>query len=190
MFLRRGFLFALLLCRFHVGAADLPDSSLYQLRSTWSSDLGEPVKLESLRGKPRLLTLFFGHCESTCPMVVGGLKRLDAALPTGWGKSGGIVLVTLDPRRDDSGSLADYRKRMELPPDRWTLLRGGETDTRELAMALGVAYRRSTKNGGMEHDAMVVLLGADGRVLRRYQGADADSAMAKDFRAALGLAPR
>ena len=46
-------------------AAPLPDSSLYQLKSAWVTDAGARIRLESLRGKPRVMTLFFGHCESS-----------------------------------------------------------------------------------------------------------------------------
>lgn len=151
-------------------APALPDSSLYQLKSDWVTDTGIKMRLENLQGKVRVLTLFFGHCESSCPMVLANLKTLESSLPQDWEKRGGIVLVTLDPARDDAESLAGFRKRMSLASDRWTLLKGQETDTRELAMALGVAYRSSKANGGVEHDAVVVILDDVGRIMKRYEG--------------------
>jgi protein SCO1/2 len=165
------------------GAA-LPDSSLYQLKSEWVTDAGARIRLESLRGKPRVLTLFFGHCESSCPMVLASLKIMESYLPGDWGEKGGVVLVSLDPRRDDVESLAAYRKRMDLAPGKWTLLKGNEQDTRELAMALGVAYRKSQENGGMDHNAVVVILGADGRILKRHEGVADGKVLADEFRAA------
>jgi protein SCO1/2 len=165
-------------------AAPLPDSSLYQLGSEWTTDAGARIRLESLRGKIRVLTLFFGHCESSCPMVLGSLKAMEAALPADWGAKGGIVLVSLDPERDDAESLADYRRRMDLDPERWTLLKGNLEDTRELAMALGVAYRKSRDNGGMDHNAVVVVLDGEGRILKRHEGVAEGRALSEEFRAA------
>src|SRR6185369_11208875 len=68
--------------------APLPDSSLYQLKSEWATDAGARIRLESLRGKPRVLTLFFGHCESSCPMVLASLKIMESYLPRDWGEKG------------------------------------------------------------------------------------------------------
>src|SRR4051794_31672 len=100
--------------------AALPDASLYQLRSAWTTDAGQKMRLAELRGKPRLFVMFFAHCQSVCPMTLGRLKSLEAALPPDWGNRAGFVLVTLDPRRDDSGALAEYRKDGGLRRDRYT----------------------------------------------------------------------
>jgi protein SCO1/2 len=167
-------------------AADpLPDSSLYQLKSEWVTDAGAHIRLASLRGKPRVLTLFFGHCESSCPMTLASLKAMESSLPKDWGEKGGIVLVSLDPQRDDAESLAAYRRRMDLAPGKWTLLKGNEQDTRELAMSLGVAYRKSKENGGMDHNAVAVVLSGDGRILNRHEGVVDGKLLAEEFRAAV-----
>jgi protein SCO1/2 len=153
-----------------MGLSALPNESLYQLKSPWTTDLGKRIQLENLRGKLRLVTLFFGHCESSCPMVLGKLKAVVNSSSDIWGDKAGIILVSLDPKRDDVESLSAFRKRMSLAPEAWTLLRGNEQDTRELAMALGVAYRPSTENGGMDHNAVVVLVDGVGRILKRHEG--------------------
>jgi protein SCO1/2 len=130
------------------------------------------LRLGDLAGKRRVITLFFGHCEASCPMALGRLKTLESKLPPGWTRWGGIVLVTLDPTRDSTGSLADFRRRMSLGKEGWTLLRGNGEDTRELAMLLGVAYRPSEANGGIEHNSVLALVDASGVVVRKYEGAD------------------
>src|SRR5690606_3525537 len=112
---------------FLIAAADprpLPESSLYQLSSRWATDDGREIGLSDLAGKARLITLFCGHSEASCPMALGRLQSLEAGLPKGWEKGAGMVLVTLDPGRDDSGSLAAFRRRMDLGRDGWILLRG------------------------------------------------------------------
>jgi len=78
----------------------LPDSSLYQLHSEWTTDVNTKIKLENLRGKARVLTLFFSNCESSCPVVMTHLKTMESLLTKNWTSQGGIVLVSLDPKRD------------------------------------------------------------------------------------------
>jgi hypothetical protein len=51
-------------------------------------------------------------------------------------------------------------------------------------MALGVAYRRSQKNGGIEHDAVVVLLDGQGRIKARHEGVIETATLLKEFLAA------
>ena len=171
-------------------ARDVPDSSLYQLGSVWTDDEGRAMRLGNLAGKTRLVTLFFGRCESSCPMALGRLKSLEAGLPGGWSRHAGMVLVTLDPGRDDAESLAAFRKRMDFGKEGWTLLRGGPEDTRELAMLLGVAYRESAANGGIEHNTVLALLDPRGVVLRRYEGADPGPAFMAELRKALSKPAR
>lgn len=164
--------------------ADLPSGSLYLLRSRWEDDAGRPQTLAAFRGKARILTLFFSHCQSTCPMVLGTLKGLADALPKGWEARGGVVMATLDPGRDGAAALADFRRRMSLSPAGYALLRGGEEDTRELAMALGAAYRKSEANGGFEHEAVIAVLDPEGRVRHRHDGSVDAATLARELTAA------
>lgn len=129
--------------------------------------------------------MFFGNCQSTCPMVLNRLKSLESQLPKDWGNKAGFVMVTMDPRRDDSGSLAEYRRHASLSADRWTLLRGNEEDTRELAMILGVAFSPSAKNGGMEHNVSMVLLDRKGSIIRKDENLDDEPGQLKALRTAL-----
>jgi protein SCO1 len=166
-----------------VPPADLPSGSLYRLRSVWEDDAGRQVALASFRGKARLLTLFFSHCQSTCPMVLGTLKRLSEVLPPGWESRAGVVMATLDPGRDGAADLADFRRRMSLSAG-YSLLRSDEEDTRELAMALGAAYRKSEANGGVEHEAVIAVLDAEGRVVGRHDGTVDAATLAAELAAA------
>lgn len=165
---------------------DLAPGSLYRLGSVWEDDAGHRLPLAAFRGKARILTLFFSHCQSTCPMVLGTLKRLSEALPKGWEARGGVVMATLDPGRDGAADLADFRRRMSLSPDGYALLRSGEEETRKLAMALGAAYRKSVANGGVEHEAVIAVLDPEGRVVRRFDGSVDAAALAAELMAAAG----
>ena len=68
-------------CRAALAAGKPTDRSLYQLDSTWTSDVGRKVKLGVLRGRPQILAMFFSNCEYACPILVNDIKKLEAKLP-------------------------------------------------------------------------------------------------------------
>jgi protein SCO1/2 len=156
-------------CRELKADAPLPDRSLYQLESPWTSDVGREVKLEVLRGRPQVVALFFASCEFACPITVNDMKRLETALPEAVRDRVGFLLVSIDHERDTPAVLRAFRERQGLSPLRWTLLRGGADDVRELAALLGVNYRRDAR-GQYAHSNLITLLNADGEVAFQQAG--------------------
>ncbi|MFN2426679.1 MAG: SCO family protein [Candidatus Binatia bacterium] len=154
--------------------APLDPASIYQLESKWTRADGETVALPSLRGKPRVLAIFYSSCEFACPIVVGRMKAIQAAIPEARRDAAGFVLVSMDVANDDPSKLADYAKRMDLQGD-WTLLRGKDGDVRELAALLGFRYRQE-QDGGFAHSNMITVLDGEGRVAHQSIGLDTDLA--------------
>lgn len=144
----------------------LPDSSLYRLESWWLNDGGDSLRLANLRGKPRLLSMFFSRCESVCPMLLGQLKGLEQDLPADLRRAFGFVMITMDTERDSVAALETYRSQMVLDTATWQILRGGPDDTRELALLLGVEYQPGPR-GQIDHNGLIALVDADGRIIRR-----------------------
>lgn len=156
-------------CRELKADAPLTDRSLYQLESKWVSDVGREVKLEVLRGRPQVVALFFASCEFACPITVNDMKRLEAALPEAVRDRVGFLLVSIDHERDTPAALRAFRARQDLGPQRWTLLRGGADDVRELAALLGVNYRQDAR-GQYAHSNLITLLDANGEVAFQQAG--------------------
>lgn len=148
----------------------LPRNSLYQLESAWKLDDGRQMRLADLRGKPRVLALFFSRCDNVCPMLTGQLKTLEREMPADLRARTGFVLVTLDPAGDDTTSLRDYRHRMKLSKEHWLLARGSADDTRELAHLLGVTYQPKKDDGQIDHNGLVILLDREGRIVKKLPG--------------------
>jgi len=68
---------------------------------------GSPFRLSDLRGEATLLFFGFTHCPDVCPLTLDKLARARERL----GRTASdlrIVLVTVDPERDDPASLARY----------------------------------------------------------------------------------
>lgn len=156
-------------CRTAPPKTPLPDRSIYQLESEWTSDMGKQIRLGQLQGHPLVVGLFFSHCEYACPILVNDMKRIEAALPAGAGDEVEFLLVSIDPDRDTPERLQKYRAEKSLSPRRWTLLTGTEDDVRELAAILGVNYQRDSR-GQYTHSNLITLLSPKGEILTQSQG--------------------
>ena len=156
-------------CRPALAAGKPTDRSLYQLDSTWTSDVGRKVKLSVLRGRPQVVAMFFSNCEYACPILVNDMKKLEAALPKDVLAKVDFVLVSFDTKRDTPEALAAYRRKEKLPVASWTLLRGEADDVREIAALLGVNYAADSR-GQFAHSNLITLLNAEGEIAFQQNG--------------------
>lgn len=153
-------------------AAVLSNRSLYQQDAIWTNDVGRPLKLASLRGRPVVVAMFFASCEYACPVLVNDLKRLRASLPAAEQERTQFVLVSFDTARDTPAALAAFRARMALDAH-WTLLRGDATSVQDLAMLLGVKYKQDAK-GQFAHSNLFTVLNAEGETVHQHAGLQGD----------------
>ncbi len=167
----------------------LPDSSLYQVDSRWQDDEGKTLRLSGLRGQVRVVSLFYTGCDNLCPMILGQLKSLEAAMPADIKDKVGFVLITMDSKNDSSGALRAYRKKSNLTHDHWVLLRGAADDTREVAELLGVHYTPKDAKGQMGHTGVIAILDRDGRILARVSGITDQKAFLAELARALSAKP-
>lgn len=147
--------------------------SVYDLEGGWRDQTGAPRSLASLRGAPVLLAMVYTHCTATCPLAVAELRRIAALEP-----GVRLVLVSLDPARDDPERLARYAADHALDASRWTLLTGSDSDVRDLAATLSVRYRRVTPDD-LAHSNLITLLDREGRIVRQTSGPMDDAAVAQ-----------
>jgi len=158
-------------CRDAPPAGPYTDQSLYLLDSMWTSDVGKEIKLGALRGRIQIVAMFFAQCEYACPIIVGQMKKLEAALPDFMRDQVDFLLISMDSERDTVAALHDYRTKTNLDVAHWTLLRGGEDDVRELAALLGINYKRDGK-GQFTHTNLITVLNQDGEVAFQQTGLD------------------
>jgi protein SCO1/2 len=163
-------------CRVALDLGKPTDQSLYLLDSTWTSDVGQQIKLGALRGRPQIVALFFTHCEYACPILVGELKAIAGQLPAEVLGKVDFLLVSIDSQRDTPAVLAAFREKRELAHERWTLLRGGADDVRELAALLGVNYAEDSR-GQFAHTNAITLLNAEGEIAFQHTGLKQDPAL-------------
>ncbi len=151
------------------------DHSLHQLRSVWTDDRGKRLTLHDLRGSTLVLAMVFTRCPRSCPTLVHDLKQVEAALPADVRARTRFVLITIDPLHDTAAALREFRRHMGLDEHHWTLLRGSDSDTRELAAVLGFAYG---KGNGIDytHSSLVTVLDPGGVVTHQQTSVGTDPA--------------
>ena len=148
--------------------AGLSERSLYQVEAEFTNDAGERMTLAELRGRPVVLTMFFANCSYACPLLVSDLARLRAALPDGVRDEVKFVLVSFDTERDTPEALKAYRERVGLD-GQWVLLHGESESVQELAMVLGIKYKREA-SGEYAHSNLLTVLNREGEVVHRGEG--------------------
>jgi protein SCO1/2 len=150
-------------------STNFTDQSLYQTESTWTTDEGKQIQLGALRGRPRVVAMFFTSCQFTCPIIVNDLKRVEAALPDNVRTNVGFTLISFDSDRDIPTVLKAFRVHSGLPESNWTLLHGDPDAVRELAALLGVNYRQDAR-GQFAHSNLITVLNAGGEIVYQQAG--------------------
>jgi protein SCO1/2 len=157
-------LFALAPAAPYAAQPPLPATSLYQLPVPLTDSAGRRFDWRELAGRPALVTMFYGDCNTACPIIIENLSRTVASLKPGQRKLA-VLMVSLDPLHDSPASLADLAAKHKLDPALFRLaVAADETRTRAMAAALQVKYR-SLEGGVINHTTRVTLLDAGGSVI-------------------------
>ena len=168
---------AILLFAGMVGSADvvaagkpppLPADSLYQLTLPLTDQDGNTADWRTRRGKPQLVAMFYTSCQYICPLIVDSGKAIEHQLDAKQQQKLGILLISMDPKRDDPKALTVIVKKRKLDTTRWTLASPKQDDVRTVAGLLGIRYRLLA-DGEFNHSSALILLDANGRILARTE---------------------
>lgn len=168
-------------------APPLAPDSVYQFDAALVGQDGKARTWASLRGKPRVASMFYTSCQYICPLIVDSGKAVEHALTPAQRARLGIVLVSMDPARDTPAALQAVAKQRKLDPSRWLLVAPRPGDVRGLAGVLGIRYR-ALADGEFNHTSALVLLDAEGRIVARTEqvGSRPDPEFLAQVRALLG----
>ncbi|MGE4367320.1 SCO family protein [Thermomonas sp.] len=149
-------------------ASALPGDSIYQLPLPLTDSNGQTRDWRSLRGRPRLLAMFYTSCQYICPLIVESGKAVERELTPDQRTRLGVVLISMDPARDDPAALRKVIAQRQLDPARWTLATPRADDVRAVAGVLGIRYRQLA-DGGFNHSSALILVDGEGRILARTE---------------------
>jgi len=147
-------------------------ASVYDLDSSWTNQNGDAVRLDDLRGKPRVICMFFSNCGYACPLITADMKALESSLAPEQRGRVGFVMASFDVERDTPDKLRVFAETKELGSD-WQLLHGDENAVRELAAALNVRYRKEP-DGNFAHSNIITILDAEGHLVHQREGLGGD----------------
>jgi protein SCO1/2 len=140
------------------------------------------VRLREVQ-RPSLLTFFYSHCQTVCPVLISTQRNIQAhAQQHGYGDAVSFFPVTFDPARDTAERLQTYADDMNVDADtgNWHFLRPASKERAKTVVQdqFGVAFQR-TEPGDVDtymytHSALTLLVNADSFVERAYRSKSPD----------------
>ena len=130
---------------------------------------GNAVALTSLKGKPLVVDFIYTSCPGPCLMETAKLANVALRLGNDLGSKVTIVSISVDPEHDGPKQLLDYSRQQGADEKGWYFLTGGPGDV-DKALAGFKLSRQVEPDGSVGHLVDMMLIGADGRLVREYNG--------------------
>jgi len=141
-------------------------ASLYQLHEKLLDQDGRAIDLDVHRGHKVLVTMFYGSCPATCPMIIDTLRAIERGVDPGPRANLRVLLVSLDSERDTPEALLEVAKLRRIDTARWTLAHADTAAVRRIAAALNVQYKK-LPGGEFSHATVISALDANGKILEQ-----------------------
>lgn len=156
-------------------AIEASADSIYQIESKWQDQHGQKRTLKSLAGRVQVVTMGYSTCKFACPRLLADMRLIESGLPKDIAAKTGFTFISIDPKTDTPTRLTEYQEENKIDPARWTLLTGETPSVQELAVVLGIQYRK-IDNKDFAHSNLITILNPQGEIIHRQQGLAADPA--------------
>jgi protein SCO1/2 len=140
--------------------------SLYDLQEQLTNQDGKSVGLDVHRGSKVLVTMFYGGCRMTCPLIIDTLRSVERKLDAPQRADVRVLMISFDPAHDTPEALRELAASRRIDTKRWTLARADDAAVRRIAAALEIQYRR-LPDGTFSHANVITVLGDNGEILAR-----------------------
>jgi protein SCO1/2 len=129
--------------------------------------LGDPVSLETYRGKAVLVTFLYTHCVDVCPVVTANLRLVLQQLGPD-ARRVQVIAVSVDPRGDTRKTVAAFLKAHHMT-GRMKYLIGTRTQLQPVWNAWHVAaVRDPTSRKLVTHTSVTYGVSATGKLMTLY----------------------
>lgn len=152
----------------------LPELSIYNLPSTWTTQNGKDIELKDLQGDVVVMVMIYTTCKAACPRLVADMRNIQNQVPDANNKNVKYVLVSIDPATDTPERLKQFAIDNEMDSDQWVFLRGSENDTREFAAVLAVSYKAISPID-FSHSNIISVFDPNGVLVHQKEGLGVDS---------------
>lgn len=130
---------------------------------------GNSVSLDSLRGKPVIISLIYTSCYHICPTVTTNLAKVIRIARDALGNDSFAVLtIGFDTATDTPDRMRLFAKQRNIDLDNWHFVSVDADTMRSLSDDVGFSYFSSAK--GFDHMIQATLLDGEGKVYRQVYG--------------------
>jgi len=136
---------------------------------TLTTQDGQRLSLQELRGKVVAVTFIYTSCTDTCPLLTAKLVGLQAHLGTDLGSKVFFVAITVDPERDTLEVLKRYAQAHGADLTGWAFLTGTVAEIRQVTRRYGI-YHKKTLRGDVDHTFLTSLIDDSGTLRVQYLG--------------------
>ncbi len=153
---------------------ELPELSIYNLPSTWTTQNGENIQLEDLRGNVLVMVMIYTSCKAACPRLVADMRNIEKQVPEGDLDNVKFIMVSIDPETDTPKRLKEFSIENDMEDDHWLFLRGTPEDTREFATVLAVSYKKISPID-FSHSNIISVFDEEGVLVHQQEGLGVDN---------------
>jgi protein SCO1 len=130
--------------------------------------LGKPVSLSSVKGKPVLIGFIHTSCKGVCEMMTAKMKQVAGSLGSQFNSSVTMVSITTDPEEDGPAALLKYAKAQGVDASGFLFLTGKTQQIDGLLKLYDVPEEGPDE--ATTHVLQLFLVAPDGSGMRKYDG--------------------
>jgi len=132
---------------------------------------GQPFRLQSLQGKPLVVSLIYTSCHHVCPLITQNIAdTVDIAQEALGDDAFSVVSIGFDWQVDTPDRMRMYAAAKGIDTPVWHFLSGDEATVNKLSEDVGFQFYPSAK--GFDHLSQTTVVDASGRVYRQVYGQD------------------
>jgi protein SCO1 len=142
--------------------------------------LGQPVNIDSYRGKPVLITFVYTHCPDVCPLMISNLRVAQNLMGANGPSKAQVIAVSVDAKGDTPKTVTAFLKQHEMT-GRMQYLIGSRQELARVWKAWGVGSERDAKHPDfVEHSGLVYGITAKGKRATLYSASFKPAAIVHD----------
>ena len=135
---------------------------------------GQTFSLESLHGKPLVISLIYTSCHHVCPVITANIERhVDIAQEALGEDAFSVVSIGFDWQVDTPDRMRMFASGKGIDTPNWHFLSSDEATVTAISKDLGFQFFPTAK--GFDHLSQTTIIDADGKVYRQVYGQDFDA---------------
>ena len=155
-------------------ARELPELSIYNLPSTWTTQNNENIELKDLHGNVLVMVMIYTSCKAACPRLVADMRNIEKQVPEKDLDRVKFIMVSIDPETDTPQRLQEFSEENLMTDEHWIFLRGTPEDTREFAAVLAVSYKKISPID-FSHSNIISVFDEEGVLVHQQEGLGVDN---------------